>query len=288
MCAVPDVTNLFYADLSREIGRVCRTRGYRLWLADTESNPTVEADLLTSVRERFIDGLIITPQSDTPNRGLYEQLVRERLPLVIVDRELPGFAAPTVTVDHAEITSLAVHHLAAEGHTRIAFLAGSVGAGAIQLRLDGYRRALDELNLPYRSDYVLTDLPSIELGFGANEAVKRILEGEERPTAAFVTTDRRALALISALQAAGVRVPEDFAVVGCDGVELGEIADVPLTTVAQPIRELAEQSVELLLSELEALERRDVGAEFAASGEVPTGTPVRHVLSPRLIRRKSA
>lgn len=281
MCAVPDVTNLFYAELSREIGRVCRSLGYRLWLADTESDADVEADLLTSVRERYIDGLIITPQADTPNRGLYEQLLRERFPIVTVDRELPGFAAPSVIVDNEAIGALAVRHLAQRGHRRIAFVAGQIGADSIRLRLDGYRRALDELDLPYRADYVLSDMPAMEFGFGAMEAAGRLLQLRPRPSAAFVTTDRRALAMIAALGAHGIAVPGEFAVVGCDGVELDGIAEIPLTTVAQPVRALAEEAVGLILAELDASggasgENRGAapGAASDANPNAASGAPV--------------
>ncbi len=179
----------------------------------------------------------------------------------------------SVSVDDVLGGRLAARHLLDTGHTRIGFVGGPLTLHQVRNRLDGARQALAGAGLPAEA---LIGLPTERLDVAAGrDAGERFLGlgPDRRPTAVFCANDLLALGLLQTMFAAGVRVPEELAIVGYDDIEFAAAAAVPLTSVRQPARRIGRTSAELLIEE-----------SLAAPGE---HTHRRVVYDPELVVRAS-
>ena len=141
-----------------------------------------------------------------------------------------GPRATYVTSDNAGGALSAVRHLVSLGHSRIATITGPVGNQPSDARVSGYRKGLEEAGLPFRDEYVVSGDFYRASG---NAATQRLLALDEPPTAVFAASDEMAVGALLAARAAGLRVPQDLAVVGFDDIEIASVVEPALTTVAQ-------------------------------------------------------
>jgi LacI family transcriptional regulator len=165
------------------------------------------------------------------------------VPLVVIDRALPGLEADLVQIDHKEGGYLATKYLIDLGHKTIGCIAGPSNTTVSTERLAGYRRALAEATLPCRQRWVMESDFSSEGGY---RAAARLLQ---RPglTAVFASNDLMGIGLLRCAAEKGLRVPQDLSVVGFDGIELGRYVHPALTTIAQSIGQLGELAANTLI-----------------------------------------
>jgi LacI family transcriptional regulator len=191
--------------------------------------------------EKRIDGLIVG--SAGAPQTLARRLRVSPVPLVVIDRVLPGLAADLVQIDHEEGGYLATKYLIDLGHKTIGCITGPSNTTASSDRLAGYRRALAEATLPYRQRWVAQSDFSSEGGY---QAAARLLQ---RPglTAVFASNDLMGIGLLRYAAEKGVRVPQELSVIGFDGIELGRYVHPALTTIGQSIRQLGELAANTLI-----------------------------------------
>jgi DNA-binding LacI/PurR family transcriptional regulator len=227
----------------RGVAPMLAASGYQLVLFDVE-RPEQRNGVFRSVIGR-VDGLLSI--SLAPSMADQRRLAAAGIPVVLVDQAHD--ALPTVTVDDVEGGRIATAHLIELGHRRIAFAGDTVdgvhGASASSRRCVGYQRAIGEAGLPVRTDLVKLRPHGRE----AAAIARDLLELASPPTAVFASSDLQALAMIDALAALGMRVPDDLSVIGFDDVELARYAG--LTTVSQPLEDSGTKGAELLLAALE-------------------------------------
>ncbi|WP_439378270.1 LacI family DNA-binding transcriptional regulator [Amycolatopsis lexingtonensis] len=227
----------FLQDLLLGLKSALSSHGYHLLLLATSDDarnrhPGVSlADPVGYVgmtRRHHLAGLVLIDSgTDAEAFGTFAQ---SGLPCVAVDVALSGPRATYVTSDNAAGAAEAVRHLAALGHRRIATITGPRGNAPAAARTEGYRRGLAEAGLPVREDYVVTGDFYRESGF---VGMRRLLARKDPPTAVFAASDEMAVGALLAARAAGLRVPDDLAVVGFDDIEVASLVDPALTTVAQ-------------------------------------------------------
>lgn len=264
---VLDARNPFFTDVARGAQNRARRDDLMLVLCDSDSDPGREDDYLQLLLQQRVRGVLITAV-DHKNPRLRE-LPALGVPVVLVDRVADESGLPSVGVDDVEGGRLAVAHLLAAGRERIAFVGPLDGLPQVVDRHAGARAALRAAGLPEdRLTLVQTKELSVDAG---RKAARRLLRlpAESRPTAAFCANDLLALGLLRELTSAGVRVPDDVAIVGYDDIEFAAAASVPLTSVRQPRRDLGTLAVDLVL-----------GVDEAAD--------LHPVLQPRLVVRHSA
>ncbi|MDT0164847.1 EAL domain-containing protein [Actinotalea sp. AC32] len=178
-------------------------------------------------------------------RGEYlAPLVARDLPVVVASGTAAGVAVPTAAPDNAGGTAAAVEHLVRHGHTRIGFV-GNVAQRDVRDRYDAYVRTLERHGLRADPAHLLA-APDNGTS-GGRAAGEAFLAAGDRPTALMVATDRNALGLLGVVQAAGVDVPGDVAVVGFDDIEASDVSAPPLTTVSQPFDEVGALATRLVL-----------------------------------------
>jgi LacI family transcriptional regulator len=174
-------------------------------------------------------------------------LVRQQVPVVVMDRRRPDLALDTVLTDHRQGGRLATRHLVSLGHRRIGFVAGPAGLSPSELRLAGHRDALVEAGLAPEAGLLRHGDFHPESG---RAAARALLAASRPPTAILACNDLMALGVLRAAAEAGRRVPQDLAVVGYDDIDLAAFTVPPLTTVAQPRREMGRAVVRLLVNRL--------------------------------------
>jgi LacI family transcriptional regulator len=199
------------------------------------------------LKEQRAFGILITPVGDE-TAGAIEEIRERGTPVVLVDRGA-GRNQCSVSVNDRLGGELAVAHLLAQGHTRIAFVGGPVSIDQVQQRLLGARAAIAAAGL--RKD-ALTVLENprldVDAGRGAGPRLAA-MPARKRPTAAFCANDLLALGLLQDTVRRGLSVPGDLAIVGYDDIDFAAAAAVPLTSVRQPRFQLGRAAMELLLEE---------------------------------------
>jgi LacI family purine nucleotide synthesis repressor len=231
-------------------------------------------DLLRNLLSLRVDGLLLDGTGGTSSsKELLRDLACRRFPMAGLGL-MENLPIDQVTVDREQGAYIAVRHLLELGHRRIAYaFAETTGVPVVQARLQGYRRAHVEANFPVDDSLLVpthTEYPAYRAGY---EAMQKVLQLRPRPTAVMTMDDQNAIGAIRAAFEAGLRVPEDIAIVGFSGFPEGEFCAVPLTTVAFPFDEMAREAVRMLMERMEgsAVEQEPRIVKF----------------SPRLIVRRS-
>src|SRR3954454_13627831 len=244
---VLDIANPFFTDVARGVEEVAGAAGLAVILCNSDDRADKEIAHLDVLTEQRVQGVLITP---TAELAPHVEALRSRgTPVVLLDRRAPGPQQCAVAVDDVLGGRLAAEHLLERGHRRIAFIGGSAGLPQVQERHDGVVAAvLDGTG----SEEALTVLsPPALTAAGGREAAAQIigLPAGRRPTAAVCANDLMALGVLQEMVRHGVRVPEDFAIVGYDDIDFAAAAAVPLTSVRKPRVELGLRAAELLLDE---------------------------------------
>ncbi|WP_438028689.1 substrate-binding domain-containing protein [Sorangium sp. So ce233] len=234
----PFLDGFYFNAVLRGVHQAAQQRGHRVVVI----RATPEDVQAPSLAADQVDGWIVVLATD----GI-ERLARARVPLVTVSTCAPEAGCPTAMPDNATGIRSAVRHLIDHGHRRIAFV-GSMEQDDIRVRLEGYKATLAERGIPFDPDLVFETENNWYSG-GQNVA-EAILARRGELTAAVVATDKNALGLMSALQAAGYRVPEDLAITGFDDIVEAQWAAPPLTTVRQRFDALGTLAYELVLAQL--------------------------------------
>ena len=240
---VPDLVQSFFAQLAKGLKAGLRARGYQLILASAEEEPELEREEIDTLLARGVDALVVA-SCQTDAAGL-QHLSEAGVPYVLLDRRLPTFAAHFVGSDDIAAGSIATGHLLSLGRKRIAHI-GAEGVSTGIDRLQGYRQALQRADIGFSASLVRTISRTEEAGDEAGSfAMSDLLRMEERPDAVFCYNDLSAVGVIRCLLAAGLRVPEDVAVIGCGNLRLASYLEVPLSSVDQGAAELGEEAAKL-------------------------------------------
>jgi len=264
---IPDIQNPFFADLARGVEDTAQRHGYAVFLGNSDDDVEKERRYLELMRSELVDGVILPPVSETDAAAL--EMARSGIPFVCVDRRLPRAKVDTVVVDNVGGAYEAVEHLLAMGHRRIGFLVGRPEVSTSRERLEGYRRALADHGIEHDPALVVTGDSRQATG---RERTLEILASPVPPTALLVGNSLMTLGAMEALNASGVRVPDELALVGYDDMPWALAVSPPLTVVRQPGYELGSRAMDLLLQRIRE----------------PGRSPSLVMLQPELVVRRSS
>lgn len=261
---VPDFANPYYAEIVSGAATVARQSGYTLLPVDLEeswSHDDGSLEALYSLTDGVINMVPITNESTMVDTA-------RRKPWVNCSEFLPGSDVPYVSIDHRQAACDAVQYLINRGHQRIALINSDERFLYARQRREGYELALHRASLALRPELIRMAGGTSYLR--GSQAAAALLATAQPPTAVFAVSDMLAIGAIKAFRRAGMRVPDDVAVVGFDDIPIAEVFEPALTTIAQPMQALGAVAVELLLSRLAG------------------GTPVSRILPYTLTLRESA
>ncbi|WP_163853654.1 LacI family DNA-binding transcriptional regulator [Paenibacillus elgii] len=239
---LPDLANPFFAEIARSVEDRAHELGFSVMICSTDNNLLREERNISLLKQKSVDGIIIA--TGVRNDAILKDLKKQNFPVALIARDMPSLAIDTVLVDDFIGGHMAASHLIEQGHRQIAVIAEDTLVMSSQERIRGYRFALEEAGIAYNpelvriSDFKVTD---------AKQVAGEMLDAPQPPTAIFACNDLLATGVIQAVRERGLSVPGDLSVVGFDNTLLATIIDPPLTTVAQPIQEMGQKVVDLII-----------------------------------------
>lgn len=248
-CIIPFFTGYFFIQLLRGIQRKITEFERDLILYSVDLKNKKETFLDRVLQERRVDGVLFVSLEISDRHAA--RFKEQGFPIVLVDsfhNEIDS-----VKVDNAHGAYMATSHLLELGYRDVAMIDGQLKSVPARLRLEGYKKALSEAQLPFREEhFIACDFADEADGFNKEAgyaAMQRLLTlGTQRPRAVFVSSDIQAVGALQALREADLKVPDDIAVVGFDDIELA--SHVGLTTVRQPTGKMGELAVEALIGRI--------------------------------------
>jgi LacI family transcriptional regulator len=253
---IPNVVNPFFTRMARVVEDAARDRGYSLVLGNTDEDPDKEAEYLDVMVEKRVDGLLVSPARATS--PYLEEISREGVPIVFLDRYVRELRAPVVRADGRRAVDDLVEYLVGLGHERLAVIAGPPETVPGGERLNAFLDGAGRRGVAVSADWVKVGDFRRESGA---RAMRELLDMDEPPTAVFAANNLMALGVLQTLRRAGVRVPEDISFASFDDVSWFELVDPPVTAIAQPVAELGALAARTLLDLVEGREPESVVLE---------------------------
>ena len=242
---LPNIANPFYPEIIEAVEKFVREHEYQTLFCNTHGDFALGRQQMERLMSRWVDGYIIMGSSmDIADITRYFQ---QRAPIVLCDwqeNESP-VGIPQVSVDFYRAGQLAAEHLLALGHRHIAVI---VDEPQQTLRLAGFRSVLQTSGVPLPPELIQRGDSTLESGY---TAAKNLLARPEHPTAIFATTDWMALGAMEVILDEGLRVPQDISIIGLDDIVVSAHLRPPLTTIAVPKSQLANEATELLLGQID-------------------------------------
>lgn len=263
---VPDNSNPFFAEVARIVEDEGFNAGYCVFLCNTGGSEQREQTYVDVLLSKQVDGLILIASSS--QQHIVRRVLEARVPLVAVDRELPEQSVTQVLIDNQRGGFMAGEYLVGLGHRCIGHIAGPQDTRVGADRLQGFRRALAEAGIPFDEHWIAKGNFRY---LGGQKAMTDLLHCNPALTAVFAANDLMAIGAITAIRAAGLRVPEDISVIGFDDVSYPTAVFPSLTTIAQPVEALGRLSVQALIALIQS----------------PNTAPQHTLLLPQLVVRES-
>ncbi|MGO9088191.1 MAG: LacI family DNA-binding transcriptional regulator [Candidatus Sulfotelmatobacter sp.] len=243
---IPDVTNPFFTDVIRGVEQEAQSSGYSVILCDSNEDSELERRNLNMLLSRRVDGVLLAPATAP---SVHDLRIRERFPIVLIDRVPLGFNGPAVMTDNFGAAYEGTQHLIELGHRQIAIITGQLGLSNGLDRLEGFRKALQEEHLALPDEYVQKGNFQLESGYRCGLELMRL---PAPPTAIFSCNNKMTLGLMRSLVEMRVNCPKAVSVLGFDDFEWSAYFNPRLTTIAQPTYEMGKQAMQVLLRTLQA------------------------------------
>lgn len=251
---VPNLHDPFFAVCAQAVSVVAKEYAYSVNIALTDEEPEAEYNDAILMLQRNVEGLIVVPSA-----GSITQLTRSEfalMPIVTLDRPLAEAHFDSVVVKNAEGAQLAVEHLLAHGHRRIAYLGLSLDLYTMRERHSGYCRTIKAAGLvtkAYSQPFTQAEMV---------ETLQKLVGGRNPFTAIFCANNLTTRNVLHGLATLGIKVPEQVALIGFDDFEMADILDPAVTVVAQPSSEMGRRGAQLLFSKMLHKDRPIVGEKL--------------------------
>ena len=249
----------YLADIQSGILQVCKETGYNLVLQECDyQNKNLGTEIIEFIRDFQIDGLILTPPlSDMDD--LLASLDNAKVQYSIIAPSDKRTSSSYVSSNDYDATYAMTNKIISKGHTDIGFIKGHHKHSASSLRYKGFSDALVEMNIPVKSEWVKEGDFSFDSGFNAG---LEILESLLCPSVIFASNDYMAAGVMKAAQMKGIKIPSDLCIIGFDDSPIAEQLWPSLSTVRQPVKEMACHAAKILLGNVDGLSQQTESREF--------------------------
>jgi LacI family transcriptional regulator len=241
---IPDIRNPFFAAVYTGANLVARNLSYTTLLGDSGDDVNLEEDLLRTSLEHRASGIILTPVCEEPG---WMERVHLDLPVCLVDRDLSGIECDKVLIDNQSGTDDATRLLLSNGHTRIGIITGPLDSTPGKQRFDGYAKRMRDAGLPLEDG--LIKVGDFREGSGYQLGLD-LLRMKDRPSAILSCNNLMTMGLLEAINASGLQIGKDIAVVGFDDIPIATLMNPKLTVVSRPMQEMGEWAAKLLLDRI--------------------------------------
>ena len=236
---VPDIANRFFGELARALEEAAAARGNLLLIGDSGLDAERERSHVAAFVERRVDSVVMVSMSDTPD---LRPFMEAGIPIAVLHPVDPGQQASSISIDYRAAAEAATAHLIGHGYHSIALLNGPNDSAGSRQHRDGFFHAIREAADPIETTELQTEISRAH----AAQVTLDVLARPSHPRAFYCSTDEQAHGVMFACHRLGLRIPDDVAVTGFDGTEHSAYTYPPLTTVRQPVPEMAERVIALL------------------------------------------
>ena len=247
---VPDLVHSFFAELAVGLSRSLRRSGVNLVVTSSDEDPELEREEIDRLLARGVDALLIASTQHNPDA--LRSVLEHNTACVLLDRWFAGLSANFIGVDDEKVGCLATEHLIQIGCSRIAHISGT-DVSTSRGRLEGYKKTLARYGMPVREEYIVCveQLDKAAFAGGYTSALK-LLCCDPRPDGIFCCNDPMAIGAIRAILEAGLRIPQDIALIGCGNLHYDSALQVPLSSIDQRSEVLGERAAQLAIRLVEA------------------------------------
>ncbi|GAA0750641.1 MULTISPECIES: LacI family DNA-binding transcriptional regulator [Clostridium] len=243
---VPDITNSYFGEIIKGISKIAEEVNLNIILFNTNNDVKSELKALDEVKKHRLKGVIMTPGfGDTKLEDVFIDIINSiNIPIVLVSADLNYINLNGVFVDDVKGGFDATKLLINEGHEKIGIITGIISSSSAMNRLNGYKEALIQSNIPIIDDYIKEGQFSLDRAY---EITKEFLDMENPPTAIISCSNRMTLGTIKALFEREKNIPRDMALVGFNKIDLIDIVGINLTYIEDSPMELGVSAIKLLL-----------------------------------------
>jgi LacI family transcriptional regulator len=241
---VTDIANPFFTLIARGVEDAASASGFTVIYCNTDESEAKEEKYINILVQKQVDGVLLVPAGNSSKSANF--LHSNKVPLVLIDRSVPGFQTDLVRCNSESGAYELVKHLIDLGHKRIAAITGPHEVSTSEDRVSGYQHAMSEAGIE--------NLASVYYGSftqaSGYELTNQVLAQNPTPTAIFGANNFLSIGILKALRDTHLKVPQDMAVVGFDDLPESLIVDPILTVAAQPAYEMGQQATQLLLKRI--------------------------------------
>lgn len=249
---VSEIANNFFSQAINGIESIAYNRGYHIIISQSHESYERENVNIQHLASRSVDGLIISLSSETKDLSYLTHLHDKGMPMVFFDRVTNEINTHKVIADNQKASYDATMHLIKKGFKKIAHITSAVNLSITHERLEGYKKALEESNIPYNEKHVQycnhggMDAEEID------EAMKKLYALKQKPDAVVTASDRITTRVLSSAKKLNLKIPENIAVVGFTNTNIPELFNPPISTIRQPAFEMGQIATELLIDIIES------------------------------------
>jgi len=232
---IPNRFNPYFEQLAAAVEQVCYKEGYGVLLCSSQNSIERESVYLDLLERQKVDAIILSTVG--LKKGELNDLIERGTPIVLVDENVPGVNTPAIFANNYMGGCQATQYLIDLGHRRIAFITGSMNLLSSKDRLRGFCETLKKNDLEPHRKLIKEGDYTYESGYEAGKQLLR--KSRDDFTAIFCSDDLMAFGVMQAIRKKGMKVPDDYSIVGFDDMYFSSISSPQLTTVAQPVKEMA-------------------------------------------------
>ncbi len=244
---VPRLNSYFMSTIIAGMESIVNSNGYNLIISQSSESVKKEIANAKTLFNNRVDGLLVSLSYDTDDISHFDAFFKKNIPVIFFYRVEQHDSCTNILIDNRRAAYEATHHLIQQGCTRIVHVTATPKRNVYVDRLNGYKQALAEHDLPFREEYVIINNLSFEAGAEAAEIIRKM---NPLPDGIFVANDNCAVGCMVPLKQAGIRIPEDIAVVGFNNDPVSKVVEPNLTTINYPGYEMGEVAARNLINHL--------------------------------------
>ena len=263
---VPRIDSNFFASVIRGIEEELYPHKYNVIICQTHEDEKREIENINTLLNAQVDGILMSVSNvSSENDHVIQRVINKNVPLIFFDRKKNIQGVSSVTINDYDVAYSATKHLIGEGCTRIAHLTGDKSLEIFENRFNGYKQALLDNGLAFNQDYVFQTKSKVEAG---GLAVTKLLNLKNPPDAIFTSSDFAALGAIQELKAQGIRIPEDFCVVGFGNEPFTKFMELSISTIDQCPMEMGRMAAKVFLEQINNLENFKIEKKVVLNPEL--------------------
>ncbi|WP_052342621.1 LacI family DNA-binding transcriptional regulator [Bacillus sp. EB01] len=243
---IPSITDIFINQVIEGMEEILDNENYSLIVCNSRQSLKTEKEKIDFLKDKRVDGIIMMPVSNKSEH--VEEIIQSDIPIVLIDRLIPGIVADAVICDNVNGSYRAVEEAIRLGHRRIGMIAGPTDIFTAQERLNGYIRALNDYMIPIDESLILHG--EYKKG-GGLDAYQKFTQMEEPPSVIFATNYETTMTGIKYFMEKGIKIGEDISLFGYDDSDVFQMLTPKISTVRQPMNEIGETAALLLLKRID-------------------------------------